>query len=148
VQVVSWFGFVIVGGLRGAKPGVGAGTQRTGWNEGRLPVMAGNGEAADRAGVLSARKPEESAWLEGCGDLSRRTMASGELWRGGCGGGLAALNGPITAGVTVQRFGQDTDEWSSSSGKREIQTVTWRQRSHSVIVRLKFTVRYHAVAMS
>ncbi len=45
----SWYEFVITGGRWGVKAGVGAGTQGTGWNEGRLLVMAGNGEAALKA---------------------------------------------------------------------------------------------------
>lgn len=41
------------------------------------------GGGAESAGVFSARKPEESAWLDGRGEISGLTMGSGEDWRSG-----------------------------------------------------------------
>jgi len=69
---------------------VGASTLGTGWNEGRLVVTAGYGEAALKAPASSARgNPRRAPGLMAEGEISRLTMGSGEDW----GSGYRAVGG-------------------------------------------------------
>jgi hypothetical protein len=65
---ISWCWYVTVGGAWGEKRGVGARTQGTGWNEGRLLVMTGNGEAALKG---------PASWTRGSPRRARRWTAEG-----------------------------------------------------------------------